>query len=93
MRLRSAFVSAALALSMCVLSMGVADAAEPLSATKVREWQTGLVLDVTFNSTVGGASIIYKADSNDLSPHQALIGTMARLAGCANSYAIHSFDF
>ncbi|MCI0386738.1 RICIN domain-containing protein [Streptomyces sp. CNQ085] len=72
MRLRSACLSAAVALGMTVLAAGTADAAGPLSGTKVRNWQSGFVLGVAGNSTAGGAQIQYQSDTEDLAQKWAI---------------------
>ncbi|MCP9211517.1 RICIN domain-containing protein [Streptomyces sp. NEAU-Y11] len=72
MRIRSACVMVALALGATVLGVGTADATGPLSGTKVRNWQTGYVLGVAGNSTVGGAEVQYQADTNDLAQKWAI---------------------
>ncbi|MFB8039273.1 RICIN domain-containing protein [Streptomyces sp. NPDC056004] len=72
MRIRSACVMAAVALSATVLGVGTADATGPLSGTKVRNWQTGFVLGVGGNSTVGGAEIQYQSDTDALAQKWAI---------------------
>ncbi|MFD5505816.1 RICIN domain-containing protein [Streptomyces sp. NPDC127061] len=72
MRIRSACVMVAVALSTTVLGVGTADATGPLSGTKVRTWQTGFVLGVAGNSTVGGAQVQYQADTGDLAQKWAI---------------------
>ncbi|MFI6730376.1 RICIN domain-containing protein [Streptomyces sp. R-74717] len=72
MRIRSACAVLAVALSATVLGVGTADATGPLSGTKVRNWQTGLVLGVAGNSTVGGAEVQYQADTGDLTQKWAI---------------------
>ncbi|MEU2133124.1 hypothetical protein [Streptomyces sp. NPDC018352] len=65
MRILSACVGVAVALAATVLGAGTADATGPLSGTKVRNWQTGFVLGVATNSTVGGARIQYQNGTDD----------------------------
>ncbi|MFI9630211.1 RICIN domain-containing protein [Streptomyces sp. NPDC052042] len=72
MRLRSACVSFAVALGITALAAGTANAVGPLSGTKVRNWQTGYVLGVAGNSTVGGAQIQYQQDTGDLAQKWAI---------------------
>ncbi|MFF1644505.1 RICIN domain-containing protein [Streptomyces sp. NPDC058240] len=72
MRIRSACVMVAVALSATVLGAGTADATGPLSGTKVRNWQTGFVLGVAGNSMVGGAEVQYQADTGDLAQKWAI---------------------
>ncbi|MEU0840088.1 RICIN domain-containing protein [Streptomyces sp. NPDC005962] len=72
MRIRSACIMVAVALSATVLGVGTADAVGPLSGTKVRNWQAGFVLGVAGNSTVGGAQIQYQDDTNDLAQKWAI---------------------
>ncbi|MFF3734984.1 RICIN domain-containing protein [Streptomyces sp. NPDC002476] len=72
MRIRSACVGVAVALAATVLGAGTADATGPLSGTKVRNWQTGLVLGVATNSTVGGAQIQYQNDTEELAQKWAV---------------------
>ncbi|MFD3682771.1 RICIN domain-containing protein [Streptomyces sp. NPDC058613] len=72
MRIRSACVSVAVALGMTVLGVGTADATGPLSGTKIRNWQTGLVLGVAANSTSGGAQVQYQAETDHLAQKWAL---------------------
>ncbi|WP_432587527.1 RICIN domain-containing protein [Streptomyces sp. HD1123-B1] len=72
MRIRSAAVMVAVALSATVLGVGTADAVGPLSGTKVRAWQSGFVLGVAGNSTVGGAEVQYQVDTNDLAQKWAI---------------------
>ncbi|MFF1417490.1 RICIN domain-containing protein [Streptomyces sp. NPDC058280] len=72
MRIRSACAVIAVALSATVLGVGTADATGPLSGTKVRNWQTGFVLGVAGNSTVGGAEVQYQADTGDLAQKWAV---------------------
>ncbi|MFE7395196.1 RICIN domain-containing protein [Streptomyces sp. NPDC057557] len=72
MRVRSACAVLAVALSATVLGVGTADATGPLSGTKVRNWQTGFVLGVAGNSTVGGAEVQYQADTDNLAQKWAI---------------------
>ncbi|MFD0344755.1 RICIN domain-containing protein [Streptomyces sp. NPDC127117] len=72
MRIRSACVMVAVALSTTALGVGTADATGPLSGTKVRNWQTGFVLGVAGNSTVGGAEVQYQADTDNLAQKWAI---------------------
>lgn len=72
MRIRSTCVMVAVALSATVLGVGTAEATGPLSGTKVRNWQTGYILGVAGNSTVGGAEIQYQVDTNDLAQKWAI---------------------
>lgn len=72
MRIRSTCVMVAVALSATVLGVSTADAAGPLSGTKVRSWQAGHVLGVAGNSTVGGAEVQYQTDTNDLAQKWAI---------------------
>ncbi|MFE7311161.1 RICIN domain-containing protein [Streptomyces sp. NPDC057546] len=72
MRIRSACVMVAVALSATVLGVGTADATGPLSGTKVRNWNTGFVLGVAGNSTVGGAEVQYQADTDNLAQKWAI---------------------
>ncbi|MFD7498017.1 RICIN domain-containing protein [Streptomyces sp. NPDC059832] len=72
MRIRSACVMAAAMLTATVLGVGTADATGPLSGTKVRNWQTGFVLGVAGNSTVGGAEVQYQADTDNLAQKWAI---------------------
>ncbi|MGW2088611.1 RICIN domain-containing protein [Streptomyces sp. NPDC001880] len=72
MRIRSACATIAVALSATVLGVGTADATGPLSGTKVRNWQTGYVLGVAGNSTVGGAQIHYEVDTDNLAQKWAI---------------------
>ncbi|MGK4582480.1 RICIN domain-containing protein [Kitasatospora sp. HPMI-4] len=72
MRIRSACAIVALALGATVLGAGTADATGPLSGTKVRNWQSGFVLGVAGNSTVGGEGIQYQTDTNDLAQKWAI---------------------
>ncbi|MFE4329003.1 RICIN domain-containing protein [Streptomyces sp. NPDC056831] len=72
MRIRSACVMVAVALSATVLGVGTADATGPLSGTKVRNWMTGYVLGVAGNSTVGGAEVQYQSDTGDLAQKWAI---------------------
>lgn len=66
MRVRSIVAAAGAALlSVAALGAGTADAAGPLTGTKVRNWQLGFVLGVAGNSTVGGAVIQYQNDTDD----------------------------
>ncbi|WP_230992738.1 RICIN domain-containing protein [Streptomyces endocoffeicus] len=72
MRIRSACAMLAVALSATVLGVGTADAVGPLSGTKVRAWQSGHVLGVAGNSTVGGATVQYQTDTDDLAQKWAI---------------------
>ncbi|WP_238545481.1 MULTISPECIES: RICIN domain-containing protein [Streptomyces] len=72
MRIRSACAVVAVALSATVLGVSTADATGPLSGTKIRNWQTGFVLGVAGNSTVGGTSIQYQTDTNELAQKWAI---------------------
>ncbi|MFF0296334.1 RICIN domain-containing protein [Kitasatospora sp. NPDC004614] len=72
MRIRSTCAIAALALGATVLGSGTADATGPLSGTKIRNWQTGAVLGVAGNSTVGGALLQYQSDTGDLAQKWAI---------------------
>ncbi|MET8739955.1 RICIN domain-containing protein [Streptomyces sp. NPDC004728] len=72
MRIRSACVMVAVALSATVLGVGTADATGPLSGTKVRNWQSGYVLGVAANSTVGGAQVQYEVDTDNLAQKWAI---------------------
>ncbi|MEU0839847.1 RICIN domain-containing protein [Streptomyces sp. NPDC005962] len=72
MRIRSAAVMVTVALSATVLGVGTADAVGPLSGTKVRAWQSGYVLGVAGNSTVGGATVQYQTDTDDLAQKWAI---------------------
>jgi hypothetical protein len=62
----------AVALAATALGAGTADATGPLSGTKIRNWQTGYVLGVAGNSTVGGAQIQYQTDTDDLAQKWAV---------------------
>ncbi|MFD7621866.1 RICIN domain-containing protein [Streptomyces sp. NPDC059802] len=72
MRIRSACVMVAAALSATVLGVGTADATGPLSGTKVRAWASGLVLGVASNSTVGAAQLQYQTDTDALAQKWAI---------------------
>ncbi|MGW7033010.1 RICIN domain-containing protein [Streptomyces xanthophaeus] len=72
MRVRSACVSAVMALGMTMLGVGTADATGPLSGTKIRNWQTGSVLGVAANSTAGGAQVQYQPESDHLAQKWAI---------------------
>jgi hypothetical protein len=72
LRFRSACISFAVALAATVIGTGTADAAGPLSGSKIRSWQTGAVLGVAGNSTVGGTQIQYQTDTDDLAQKWAI---------------------
>ncbi|MGC4998403.1 RICIN domain-containing protein [Streptomyces sp. DT195] len=72
MRIRSAITTAAVLLCATQLAAGTANATGPLSGTKVRNWQTGLVLGVAGNSTAGGAQIQYQNDTDELAQKWAV---------------------
>ncbi|MFJ7497979.1 RICIN domain-containing protein [Streptomyces sp. NPDC097727] len=72
MRIKAACALVAVTLAATALGAGTAEATGPLSGTKVRNWQTGFVLGVAGNSTVGGAQILYQTDTDDLAQKWAI---------------------
>lgn len=72
MRIKAAGVVVAVALAATALGAGTADAAGPLSGTKIRDWQTASVLGVVGNSTAAGAQLQYQTDSDSLAQKWAV---------------------